>query len=162
MCSQPGHINSRGRRCKAALLQMFALNDKKKKELASADKVSSNSDSDGDSDSPPAGGKAGKQGSKRGGQRDEREQKIGKDGKEGKEGKDEQERIDKKEGRDGKAGREGMESEQDSLQFSCHKCRASLFSQANVLSHALNAVRTVFKVTQHAMYRNHKVASLIL
>ena len=75
MCSQPGHINSRGRRCKAALLQMFALNDKKKKELASADKDSSNSDSDDDADSPPVRGKAGKQGSKRRGQRDETEEK---------------------------------------------------------------------------------------
>ena len=34
----------------------------------------------------------------------------------------------------------------ESLHFSCHKCRTPIFSKNDVLTHALDAVRTVFKV----------------
>ena len=94
----PGE-NVKGRKkSKAALLQIFASNDKKKKELEDATKNSFNSEDDANA------GEC--------------------------------------------AGRAVQAPSGSALtsHFSCHKCRAFLFSQTSVLSHALDAVRTIFKV----------------
>ena len=91
-------ITSKGKKkSKAALLQIFAANDKKKKEKLEG--LNENHDSDSGSDS----------------------------------------------------GAEVqvptiMGDNTESLHFSCHKCRTPIFSKNDVLTHALDAVRTVFKV----------------
>ena len=94
---EEGNISKGKKKSKAALLQMFALNDKKKKEKLEESNNKNNSNSDSDS---------------------------------------------------------GIEvhvpvplgDNSDSLHFSCHKCRTPMFSKNDVLAHALDAVRTVFKV----------------
>ena len=88
------------KKSKAALLQIFASNDKRKKDLEDNSKNFHNSDDD--------------------------------------------ENVD---GGGIKVTQAPSGSATLSSHFSCHKCRAFLFSQTNVLSHALDAVRTIFKVT---------------
>ena len=91
-------ITSKGKKkSKAALLQIFAANDKKKKEKL--EELYEKSHSNSDSDSGP-------------------EIQVP----------------------------TSMGNKTDSLHFSCHKCRTPIFSKNDVLTHALDAVRTVFKV----------------
>ena len=96
----PSGETMKGRKkSKAALLQIFALNDKKKKNFENSAKNSYNPDDDENAVESSV-----------------------------------------------KAAHAQSGSIQSS-HFSCHKCRAFLFSQTIVLSHALDAVRTIFKVT---------------
>ena len=94
----PGETVKGRKKSKAALLQIFASNDKKKKELEDHSKKSFNSEDDAN-----AGEHAGR-------------------------------------------AAQAPSGSALSSHFSCHKCRAFLFSQTSVLSHALDAVRTIFKV----------------
>ena len=91
------HVSKGKKKSKAALLQIFAANDKKKKE-----KNDTHCTSDSDSE----------------------------------------ENNQKGESRTISVPSSGSQS----LHFSCHKCRAYLFLQTDVLNHAIDATRTIFKV----------------